>query len=100
MITREQAIDALYEVVNSGILYDELEKRLTEAATAIVYENYGIHLWGTKEDDIEDFDPYVFAPSDFEEAEVKANIDRAMQETTPQEAVRTSQSDETTENDK
>ena len=85
MITREQAIDAIYEVINSCILYDELEKRLTEAATAIVYENYGIHLWGTKEDDIEDFDPYVFAPSDFEEAEVKANIEKAVAEEKEQE---------------
>ena len=85
MITREQAIDAIYEVINSGILYDELEQRLTEAATAIVYENYGIHLWGTKEDDIEDFDPYVFAPSDFEEAEVKANIEKAVAEEKEQE---------------
>lgn len=85
MITREQAIDAIYEVINSCILYDELEQRLTEAATAIVYENYGIHLWGTKEDDIEDFDPYVFAPSDFEEAEVKANIEKAVAEEKEQE---------------
>ena len=85
MITREQAIDALYEVVNSGILYYELEQRLSEIATAIVYENYGIHLWGTDEDEIEDFDPYVFAPSDFEEAEVKANIEKAVAEEKEQE---------------
>lgn len=82
MITREQAIDAIYAVINSGILKDDLEAELTSTAEAILFENYGIHVWGADiDEEAADFDPYVFAPADYEEEAIKANIEKAVQET-------------------
>lgn len=82
MITRERAIDAIYEVINSGILKAKLEADLTETAEAILFENYGIHVWGAEIGEEEaDFDPYVFAPADYEEEAIKANIEKAVKET-------------------
>lgn len=82
MITREEAIDAIYAVINSGILHNNLEAALTETAEAILFENYGIHVWGADiDEEAADFDPYVFAPADYEEEAIKANIEKAVQET-------------------
>jgi hypothetical protein len=72
MITREQAIYAIYEIINSGIIDMELETRLQDIANCIDAENYGVHLWGT--DEVKTYEHYIFGPSDFEEAEIMQNI--------------------------
>ena len=101
MITREEAIDAIYEVINSGILKDELEAELTSTAEAILFENYGLHVWGADiDEEAADFDPYVFAPADYEEEAIKANIDKAVAENTAENTLTDAQSEENSENDK
>lgn len=44
--TRSEAISALYEVINAGILDDAIENNLSEIANLIQYELNGEHLWG------------------------------------------------------
>ena len=73
MITREQAIYAIYEIINSGIIGMELETRLQDIANCIDAENYGVHLWGT-EREVDSYEHYIFGPSDFEEAEIMQSI--------------------------
>ena len=73
MITREQAIYAIYEIINSGIIDMELEARLQDIANCIDAENYGVHLWGTGRE-VDSYERYIFGPSDFEEAEIMQNI--------------------------
>ena len=72
MITREQAIYAIYEIINSGIIDMELENRLQDIANCIDAENYGVHLWGTEQ--VENYEHFIFGPSDFEEKEIMQNI--------------------------
>ena len=73
MITREQAIYAIYEIINSGIIDMELENKLQAIASCIDAENYGVHLWG-EEREVDSYEHYIFGPSDFEEAEIMQNI--------------------------
>ena len=70
MITREQAIYAIYEIINSGIIGMELETRLQDIANCIDAENYGVHLWGT-EREVDSYEHYIFGPSDFEVQNIK-----------------------------
>ena len=52
MITRQQAVSVIYEVVNSGILSDELEGNLQDVANCIEDEEMlQIHAWGMPDDD-------------------------------------------------
>jgi len=47
MITRQEAINVLYQIMNSGIIDEELEDALQEIANCIEDENYlKIHSWG------------------------------------------------------
>lgn len=39
-MTREEAIQAIYKVINSGIIDIELEEELTEVANCIEYNNF------------------------------------------------------------
>ena len=45
---REEAIGALYGLINSGILEKELENTLEELTIILESELDGIHLWGRK----------------------------------------------------
>lgn len=52
MITRADAIEAIYEIINSGIIVDELEGDLRDVASCIKAEaEWGIHAWGMPDDD-------------------------------------------------
>lgn len=48
---REEAIGALYGLINSGILEKELENTLEELTIILESELDGIHLWGRKYSD-------------------------------------------------
>ena len=50
-ITRQEAVEALLEVVNSGILEDELETKLSETAIILQHEDEDkLSLWGAEDD--------------------------------------------------
>lgn len=73
MITREQAVDILEELVESELLNENLRDALDEMAMVIHYEKIGLHLWGADNKDFEDdeaLEKYVYIPSDFEEVAV------------------------------
>ena len=73
MITREQAVDILEELVESEVLNENLRDALDEMAMVIHYEKIGLHLWGADERDLqgdEALEKYVYIPSDFEEVAV------------------------------
>ena len=94
-ITRREAVMALYELVNSSVLSDELTKALEEIADNIEAEEIGYHFWGAdREEKTKLFiaieaesitpeyeaeceridDKYSFVPSHFEHKEIEANI--------------------------
>lgn len=73
MITREQSVDILEELVESEVLNENLRDALDEMAMVIHYEKIGLHLWGADNKDFEDdeaLEKYVYIPSDFEEVAV------------------------------
>ena len=73
MITREQAVDILEELVESEVLNENLRDALDEMAMVIHYEKIGLHLWGADNKDFENdeaLEKYVYIPSDFEEVAV------------------------------
>ena len=98
MITREQSVDILEELVESELLNENLRDALDEMAMVIHYEKIGLHLWGADERDLqhdETLEKYVYIPSDFEEVAVLTERKRLDEETVsePTEA-------ENAENDK
>ena len=98
MITREQTVDILEELVESEVLNENLRDALDEMAMVIHYEKIGLHLWGADNKDFEDdeaLEKYVYIPSDFEEVAVLTERKRLDEETVsePSEA-------ENTEDDK
>ena len=98
MITREQAVDILEELVESEVLNENLRDALDEMAMVIHYEKIGLHLWGADEGDLqndETLEKYVYYPSDFEEVAV-LNERKMLDEETVSEPSKT----ENTENDK
>ena len=98
MITREQAVDILEELVESELLNENLRDALDEMAMVIHYEKIGLHLWGADERDLqhdETLEKYVYIPSDFEEVAVLT--ERKMLD---EETVSEPTEDENTENDK
>ena len=73
MITREQSVDILEELVESELLNENLRDALDEMAMVIHYEKIGLHLWGADNKDFEDdeaLEKYEYTPSDFEEVAV------------------------------
>lgn len=80
-ITREEAINTLYEVINCGILDKEIEDQLVEIASCVNAERYGVHLWGAEEDE-ENYTPYLYGPSDHEEKEIMSNIEELYEDDT------------------
>ena len=84
MITREQAVDILEELVESELLNENLRDALDEMAMVIHYEKIGLHLWGADNKDFEDdeaLEKYVYIPSDFEEVAVLTERKRLDEET-------------------
>ena len=84
MITREQAVDILEELVESEVLNENLRDALDEMAMVIHYEKIGLHLWGADNKDFEDdeaLEKYVYIPSDFEEVAVLTERKRLDEET-------------------
>lgn len=90
-ITRDEALETLYYLLNSGILSEEMEDKLQDIANNIENEKYGLHLWGAdneeyavlvtavREDLMTDeyiengkriWEKYSFTPSVFEEQEI------------------------------
>ena len=91
MITRERAISVIYQLINSGVLNEELEDQLQDIANCIEEEKLGIHAWGMYYEDyitlktairtdLPDSDPFIqkqkriiaehrFSPSKFEKRE-------------------------------
>lgn len=52
MITRADAIEAIYEIINSGIIEDELENDLEDIAKCIKAEaEWSIHAWGMPDEE-------------------------------------------------
>ena len=94
-ITREKALETLYNLINSGVLSVEVEDDLQEIANAINNERYGLHMWGA---DNKEYDflatavradlitdehiaegerilkKYSFIPSPYEKEEINENI--------------------------
>ena len=70
MITRQGAIEALYKVIDSGILSEELEEQLTETAKCIEAEDpendLGVFLWGADDDYV---DLYIAKANPYESSE-------------------------------
>lgn len=52
LMTREEAVETLYELLESGILNDALEQEVQEIANCIEEENNGLHIWGADLDEI------------------------------------------------
>ena len=89
-IPRDEALEALRHLAESGILCDELELAVEEIAHCIEAEKLGLHLWGADDDADELFTAfygnlttgqterlrrirvkYRFSPSAFETEEVE-----------------------------
>ena len=73
MVTRDEAAEAIYEVINSGILDDDLEGRLEDIASCILREKDGLHLWGADDKDVVEL--YTTVRSDLVTPEYEQHID-------------------------
>ena len=51
MISRDEAIQTLYELIDNEIIDEDLSNRLQEIANNISHEKYGFHTWGILDDD-------------------------------------------------
>ena len=97
-ITRDEASDFLYSLVNTDAFGGEAEEKLSEIANIIDDEGFGYHFWGAdvaertklftavrsdlitdehREACAEIANKYSFVPSDFERDEVQKNIEAA-----------------------
>ena len=95
MITREEAIDVLFQLENSEILSDELVDQISQINLMIQAETLGKHFWGADADDYakvhtayredlwtdelirecQDIDfNHTFDPAPYEEADIENNI--------------------------
>ena len=100
-ITRDEALETLYDLINSGILSEKVAGDIQEIANNIENEKYGLHLWGAddkeygvlvtavREDEATDeyiaegqriWAKYCFAPSPFEKEEILDNLQEAIDE--------------------
>ena len=52
MITREKAQERIYDVINSGIIDEDLETDLQEIAHCIEFEQFCLHMWGADDMDV------------------------------------------------
>ena len=97
-ITRDEAVELLFAMSDSGMFSEELSEKLADIANAIENEKYGLHLWGAdnkeygvlvtavNEDVLTEeyakegqriWDKYGFTPSPFEKEEIEQNIEEA-----------------------
>ena len=85
-ITREEAIEVLRDISDSGIIRDELDTKINDIIHCIECETDGLHVWGSEGDEIELYigrrvdlitseiekkcqaihDKYAYTPSEFE----------------------------------
>ena len=76
-ITREEAIETLYDLINSNILDEELEESLQDIANCIeAEETHNVFLWGA---DCEAFDLFVAVMDPYQsskEFQTEKNIKR------------------------
>lgn len=96
MISRSNAIDVIYDLINSGILDESIEDALNEIVTCIDYEECGMHLWNATNEDCDNLftckrvdkitDEYIeeqkaivnkyrFVPAPAEKKEIKDTIE-------------------------
>lgn len=88
MITRDDAIEVLYDLINSNVLDDELCEDLQNVANCIEGERDAMHLWGADDHEVAElyttvggdepfikehealcnklYKKYCFGPSDYE----------------------------------
>ena len=69
MITRQQAIDTLCEILNTGILEQSLEDDLEDILSCIEAEEYCIHAWGMDDNDYLNIETGIVDGIDAEEFE-------------------------------
>jgi hypothetical protein len=50
-ISRDEAIQTLYEFIDNEVIDEDLSDRLLEIANNIDNEKYGIHTWGINNED-------------------------------------------------
>ena len=97
-ITRDEAIETLNALLDSGILAEDTEEKVQEIVDAIDNEKLGLHMWGAEEEEyavlytavsedmrteeyIENgrriWQKYSFVPSSHEAEEIAKNIEEA-----------------------
>lgn len=54
-LTREEAVEKIYAVINSGIIKDELEEDLANIANSIENEEKGLFTWGAEDEVVDLF---------------------------------------------
>lgn len=95
VITREEAVEVLTQLINSGVLTYDIEEKLVDISNLIDLERVGYHFWGADEEEFAKLhialnnevimpkleeeleridDKYSFIPSHFEHKEIEANI--------------------------
>ena len=74
MLTRDEAGAVIYQVINSGIISEDLEADLEEVANGILCEKDGLHIWGADDKDIADL--YTSVSSDFITPEFEAHVEK------------------------
>lgn len=100
MITREEAIQQLYDLVQADVLNDEIALKLNGIVECIEGENDGLHLWGASDyevtrlytaydekeytDELEDelngiYNKYHFEPSPYEQELIDKEVAEAME---------------------
>lgn len=51
MLTRDEAIEALYEIIDSPVVDEEIRDKMLDIANLIEIEKRGMHFWGGNRDD-------------------------------------------------
>lgn len=49
-ISRKEAVETLYGIINSGIISEELDSKLTDIAQCIGHEEDNLFLWGADDE--------------------------------------------------
>lgn len=73
MLTRDEAGEVIYSVINSGIIDKDLVSDLEDVANGILCEKDGLHIWGAEDQDIADL--YTAVRSDLITPEYQNHID-------------------------
>lgn len=78
MLTRDEAIQALYEIIDNPIIDEDLRDKMLDIANLIEIEKRGLHFWGGNVDDYHEM--VVRRRSDTWTDEVIANAERIEKE--------------------